>query len=300
MENKYLKKIIIGTWSISGDFGQISKKNIYEILEESVRNNFLEFDTAPTYGQGRIHKILSEMFKNNKEIKINTKCGYNSAGVKTFKISDIIKSIDNSLKEFGRINTLFLHNPRTEIKNWFKILKLLKTYKKKNEVKNIGISFARNFYFSKNIMNNFDYLQDEINLLRPHNINFLSSLKPKLVARSPLASGCLSGKININSKFKQNDYRSKWLLDKQRLKNILFQINEIKKISGRNLRQFSKFFLLQNNSIDNIIFGIKKKSHIKELVTDIKNFEKINELNITRIQNLANLNFNLSGGQIGY
>jgi len=300
VKNDYFKKIIIGTWSLSGDFGPISKKSIYEILEKSAKNNFLEFDTAPTYGQGKIHKILSEMFKNNKKIKINTKCGYNSSGVKTFKISDIRKSIDKSLKEFGKINTLFLHNPRTEIKDWFKILKVLKIYKKENVIKNIGISFARDFYFSKNIINSFDCIQDEINLLRTHNINFLSSLKPKLVARSPLASGCLSGMININSKYERKDYRYKWLLDKQRLKNILFQINEIKKISGGNLRQFSKFFLLQNVNIDNVIFGIKKKSHLDELIRDIKNFKKISKFDMARIENLAKNNYHLPSAQIGY
>lgn len=300
MKNKYIKKIIIGTWSLSGDFGFVSKKNIYKVFEKSINNNLFEFDTAPTYGRGKIHKILSEMFKNNKIIKINTKCGYSLGGVKTFNISDIVKSVDRSLKEFGKINTLFLHNPRNEIIDWTKILTILEGYKKKKHITNIGISFARDFYFSKDIINRFDFVQDEINLLRPNSINFFSNLKPKLMARSPLASGCLSGKLEIDTKFSKNDYRAQWLTDKQRLNNIIFQINEIKKISGNNLRNFAKFFLLQNNNIDSVIFGIKKPSHIDELIDKIENYKRIPKIKIKKIQHLANLKFNLPIGKIGY
>ena len=300
MKNQYFKKIIVGTWSLSGDFGKVSKKNIYQVFENSVKNNLLDFDTAPTYGKGKMHKILSEMFKNNKKIKINTKCGYDSNYVKTFSIPDVEKSIDKSLNEFGRINTLFLHNPRNEISDWSKIFTLLAKYKKNGDILKIGISFARVFYFSEKIINCFDYMQDEVNLLRPNNLNFLSNLKPKLMVRSPLASGCLAGKFNINTKFSKNDYRYQWLNNQKRLRNILLQINEIKKITGINLRTFSKFFLLQNNNIDHVIFGLKNNPHIEELIYEIKNFKKIPKKKIKEIHDLALLKLNLSSDKRGY
>ena len=59
-----------------------------------------------------------------------------------------------------------LHNPRDEIKNWNKVFNILQKYKKKGYIKSIGISLARNHYFSKKIMNKFDFIQDEFNLLR--------------------------------------------------------------------------------------------------------------------------------------
>jgi aryl-alcohol dehydrogenase-like predicted oxidoreductase len=300
MINKYNSKVVIGTWSLSGDFGTVEKKIVYKSLEKAIENNFLEFDTAPTYGNGKIYNILSDIVKKNKKIKINTKCGYNSDFLKTFKIEDILKSIDITLEKFDKINILFLHNPRNEIKNWTKIIEILKKYKKKNYINHIGISLARDHYFKKSIMNQFDYLQDEINLLRPHSVNFLNLLKPKLMARSPLASGCLSGKLTFFSKFEKKDYRSSWLSDQTRLRNILFQVNEIKKITGINIKKFSKFFLLQNKNIDKIIFGIKKPSHINELVNDNNYPESLSSHKIKKIYELANLNFNLELGKKGY
>lgn len=300
MVNKFHSKVIIGTWSLSGDFGHVHKSQIYKSIEVAIKNNFLEFDTAPTYGNQKMQTILSEITRNEKNIKINTKCGYNLDSIKTFKDVDIINSIDLSLKQFGKINTLFLHNPRDEIKNWPYIIGILKEYKKKKHIKNIGISLAKDFYFVKKIMNQFDYLQDEINLLRPLNIDYLSTFKAKLMARSPLASGCLSGKLKIESKFSNSDVRSRWLSDKKRLKNIIFQVNEIKKITGVNLKDFSKIYLLQNKNIDKVIFGIKKHEHITELVKSIDNSRILSKEKIKKISQLAASNFNLDVDNIGY
>ena len=300
MKNKYRSKVIIGTWSLSGDLGKISKKNIYNSIEKSLKKKFFEFDTAPTYGLGKIDTILSEICKGEKKIKINTKCGYNNNGIKTFAIDDIKKSVDSSLIKFDRINTLFLHNPRKEIKDWNYLINFLLDYKKNNHIKNIGISLARDFYFNKKTMNRFDYLQDEINLLRPQAINKLKDFNSKIMARSPLASGCLSEKLSLNSKFSKKDYRNSWLGKKNRLKNILFQIKEIQKITGKNLRSFSKIFLLKNKHINKVIFGIKNPDHVDEIEKDINNFKMIdNEKNI-QIFSLAKNNYNLPKNMRGY
>jgi len=302
MVSKLHSKVVIGTWSLSGDFGRVHKRQVYKAIETAIKNNFLEFDTAPTYGnQKKMQNILSEIVRNNKDIKINTKCGYNSDSIKTFKDFDIINSIDLSLKQFGKINTLFLHNPRKEIKNWPKVISILKEYQKRKHIKYIGISLAKDFYFEKKIMNQFDYLQDELNLFRPLNIDYLSTLKPKIMARSPLASGCLTGKLNINSKFSKNDHRSGWL-SKKRLKNIVFQVNEIKKITGIKIKDFSKTYLLQNRNIDKVIFGIKKYEHISELTSSINNSRILPKEKIIKISQLAESNFNLDldVNNIGY
>ena len=300
MKSKYHSKVIIGTWSLSGDLGKIPKKNIYKSIEQCLKKNFYEFDTAPTYGSGKMETILGEICNGEKKIKINSKCGYNTSGTKTFALDDIKNSIDLSLKKLHRINTLFLHNPRKEIKNWSSLIKFLFEYKRSKLIKNIGISLARDYYFNKKIMNSFDYLQDEINLLKPLPINKLKSFNSKIMARSPLASGCLSGKLSINSKFSQNDYRNSWLGNRSRLKNILFQVGEIQKITGKNLRQFSKIFLLKEKKINKVIFGIKKSIHVDEIEKDLQNLEMVDKEKISLIFKLARNNFNLPAKIKGY
>ena len=73
MVSKYCSKVVIGTWSLSGDFGRVHKRQIYKSIETAIKNNFLEFDTAPTYGnQNKMQNILSEIASNEKIMKINT------------------------------------------------------------------------------------------------------------------------------------------------------------------------------------------------------------------------------------
>ena len=80
--NTVKKKIVIGTWSLSGDLGKVDNKEVIKILDYCIDNNFKEFDIAPTYGYGIIDDILSR-YKNYK-LKINTKFGYDSKRKKFF------------------------------------------------------------------------------------------------------------------------------------------------------------------------------------------------------------------------
>ena len=159
----------------------------------------------------------------------------------------------------------------------------------------IGISLARDFYFEKKIMDKFDFLQDEINLLRTKNIYLLKKYNAKIMARSPFASGCLTGKINSKSRFGIGDHRYSWLNDKERLINILGQVKKIKKIINLPLKIASKNFLFQNSQINKIIFGVKNPNHINELEQDLTSYKKISLAEQKKIFELNQLNFYLNG-----
>ena len=103
----------------------MNKLEIYKTLEYAIKNSFFEFDTSPVYGKGKIDNILSNVVKGTDKILINTKWGYNNNFVKTFHPHDITRSIQNSIEKFGKLNIVFLHNPRNEIKNWNKVIELL-------------------------------------------------------------------------------------------------------------------------------------------------------------------------------
>ena len=295
----YKNKIIIGTWSLSGSFGNIEKKEIYNIVDFAIQSGFLEFDLAPNYGFGKIEEIFSDIKKQNPKIIINTKCGNNYNGIKSFDQQDIIDSLKRSLDLLKYINVLYLHNPRNEIYDISELISLVLDFKKQGLIKNTGISFARNHYFKKKDINKLDFIQDEINILYCNNISLLKKYKCKIVARSPLASGVLSGKLNTNISFEKQDYRSSWLKGK-RLENILYQIDEIKKIIDYDLIKYAKYFVLSNPNIHKVIFGIKSIDHIKELLSDIKIFENIDFTKINEILKLANKNYNLKDKENGY
>lgn len=285
---KLKNKIVIGTWSLSGDLGKVEVKNVHEMINLCVKNDFKEFDIAPTYGFGVIDKIFSNY--RNSSLKINTKFGYDLDRKKNFSLKILKKSIENSYNYHGKLNAIFLHNPRTEIKNWEKIILYMNELKNQKVVKYTGISLARDFYFSEKILNQFDIIQDEINFLRLSPLMFKKN-KFSLMARSPLATGILSNNFNKKSKYDKIDYRSNWLKGKRKI-NIIEQKKKLIKIFGNNLKNSAYSFLINNSNVNKIIIGIKKKAHVKNL-KNLNNLEKLSELKLRKLISLHKENFAL-------
>ncbi len=264
-------KIVIGTWPLSGDYGKVDSKSVQDILRYCQELGINEFDTAPNYGNGEIEIQLGKVFGNDKSVMINTKIGNLPFGKKSYDIKDFKKSLQNSLDRLDRdsVNTLFLHNPRDEIKDYRIVLDFLQDLKNDGIINNIGLSKAKNFDYEKIVdLDEFDVIQEDINILA---LDALKRSKPKgvLMARSPLASGLLSGRITNETIFPQDDHRSGWLTGK-RLESLILRIKEIKKISELDLSDMAIRFLYSQNSIDKIIFGIKNKDHIKNIMNQVK------------------------------
>ena len=291
-------KIIIGTWGLSGDLGKI-KENPLNIFYEAVKLGFNEFDVAPTYGQGKIYDLINKIpDRIKKNMIFNTKCGYDEKKYKkTFTINDIKNSVENSLDILGKINILYLHNPRNEIKDWKKIINLISNFKKKKFIKYSGISFAKNSYFNKKIVNNFDYIQDEINLLTTNNYKEAKKYKSKIHSRSPFALGLLVNKKKI--KFEKNDYRKNLFLTKERELIILSQILNLK-IIDTDLKKLSLDFLFSLKKINKIIFGIKSIKHLNELKDDLKTIKKIDKIKKKKVIDLNKKFFNLQNSDLLY
>ena len=122
----FKNKIIIGTWSLSGSFGKVEKKEIYKPIEFAIESGFLEFDVAPNYGNGMIEEIFADIIKyNNTKLIINKKCGNSIKNVKSYKDQDIIQSLNRSLESLKAINILYLHciiHERFDLKIYPKLL----------------------------------------------------------------------------------------------------------------------------------------------------------------------------------
>ena len=88
------------------------------------------------------------------------------------------------------------------------------------------------------------------------------------MARSPLASGLLSGRITTKTVFSNDDQRATWLHGK-RLESIVRRINEIRKHSDIELSELAIRFLQNQSLIDKIIFGVKRKEHVKNILEQI-------------------------------
>ena len=128
----YKSKVVIGTWPLSGDLGNVDKSNAYLTLEYCAKVGFTEFDTAPSYGGGFMETCLGDLFGDDKNILINTKCGNSNKNKKDFNNIALKKSLDDSLRRLRRssIHILFLHNPREELSDLTPAIQFFNTEKK--------------------------------------------------------------------------------------------------------------------------------------------------------------------------
>lgn len=282
------KKIIIGTWSWSGQYKSVSDKTIEDVFNNCLNNKFLEFDTSPTYLKAE--KILSEFKRENNNILINTKCGWDQNMKKNFNEKNLIYGVERALDLFKNINVMQLHNPRDEIKNWDKVINVLKKFKKKGYINSIGISLPRNRYFPKKIMNKFDFIQDEFNLLRVEPYYKMNNFKKIFAARSPFANGILTTNFSSLSAFSKNDHRHSWLSG-ARLKTISQQKKILESLTNLKIETLATNFVLSFPFVDKVIFGIRTKKHLLDLVKNLTNLKKINKKLISVILDLHQNNY---------
>ena len=97
--------------------------------------------------------------------------------------------------------------------------------------------------------------------------------KKKIIhARSPFATGTIFLK-DVNKNFLKSDVRYQWATLKRK-KVIISQLKLIKKTFKRNIYDLTLSFLFNDNFTKKIIFGIKNK---KQLLNLIKSLKKINK-----------------------
>jgi len=261
-----MSKIVIGTWGLSGDYGNVQPGTIQKVLEYSYSSGIKEYDTAPSYGNGFAEFCLGFVFKDN-DVLINTKIGNIPFFGKCFELDALKKSFEQSLIRLKRdsIYILFLHNPRG-IDNYDAILSWMNGLKKEGRITYTGICLARGWdYATETDIKCFDVIQDDANLL---DRSFeLRNYKPSLFyARSPLASGILSGSLSASATFEKEDHRSQWLKG-ERLQGILSQIKELG--IKEDLPTAARKFVLNHPKIDKAIFGVKKLEHVKSLLESL-------------------------------
>jgi len=286
-------KIVFGLWPLSGDFGKISMTQFEETTNFILQSGHKSFDVAPNYGNGFAEKALGEIYQGNEPLIINTKFGNSVQGKKDFSPSSLRRSLESSLKRIkvDKINTLFLHNPRDEISDYEPIENLMSDLKKEQMIQNSGISVAKGHNYI--YLPKFDCVQFDCNLLYLKELETYANNFSKNYIRSPLGSGILSGNLSSQSVFSEDDQRSEWLKS-SRLESILKRLKKIEELkTGINLPSLARRFLLQNSKVDNVIFGVKNSSQVKDILNDIK-LDKLDNKIISSLIKLESRNFDLS------
>jgi aryl-alcohol dehydrogenase-like predicted oxidoreductase len=209
------------------------------------------------------------VFGSDTRIVINTKCGNHPFAGKDFRISALEASLDQSLTRLrrDRVHALFLHNPRTDLPDMGPALGFLQGEKHRQRIELAGVSGAKGYAYAPAVRSEVDAFQDDVNLLYLESIR--TQPRPRcFYARSPLASGILSGRITAETRFDPTDHRASWLKG-ERLISLTKRVDVIRMLTAIPVPSLARRFVLQLPEVDKVIFGIKRPQHVQDLVADL-------------------------------
>ena len=276
-----VSEIGIGCWAIGSEWGDVSENDAKDALYASLDNGINFFDTADVYGDGRSEKIIREVLKNsNEKIYVATKAGrrLNPHNADGYNLKNIESFIDRSLSNLGVdiIDLVQLHCPPSEICGKPETYEMMDEIVKKGKIRYYGVSVEKVSEALDAIKHpNVKSIQIIFNIFRqkPSEIFFHEAKKNNvaIIARVPLASGLLTGKMNNNSSFPKNDHRNYNIngdafdvgetFSGVNFSKGLEAVEELKKIipNGFSLTDLALKWILSHPEVTVVIPGAKNK-----------------------------------------
>ena len=214
-----VSEVSLGCWAMGADWGDVSEENAKDILKTSFENGVNFFDTADVYGDGRSEKFVGEFINSTSErIYVATKAGRRifPHEAKGYYDKGLMESfVDRSLNNLNveTIDLLQMHCPPTEVYSHDLTYEMLDNLVTKGKIQHYGFSVQTveeaiaciQRPHTKSVQIIFNMLR-----LKPAE-DFFKMAQDKnigIIVRVPLASGLLTGKMNINSSFPENDHRN--------------------------------------------------------------------------------------------
>jgi len=213
-----VSEISFGAWAIGGAWGNVNDQESLAALHAALDGGVNFFDTADVYGDGRSERLMAKLRKERKEkFYVATKAGrrLNPHTADGYNRQNLTAFIERSLKNLdtNAIDLLQLHCPPTEVYYRPEVFGVLDDLVKAGKLRHYGMSVEKVEEALKAIeFPGVQTVQIIFNIFRqrPAELFFAEAQwrKVGILARVPLASGLLSGKITRNSQFAKDDHRN--------------------------------------------------------------------------------------------
>jgi len=275
-----------GAWAIGGTWGPTLESESLGALHRAVEMGVNFFDTADVYGDGISERLLARLRKETREeIHIATKAGrrlrphtpqgYNRANLTTF--------VERSLRnlETPALDLVQLHCPPTAVYYMPEVFGILDDLVQEGKILNYGVSVEKVEEALKAIeYPNVKTVQIIFNMFRqrPADLFFEQAKKRKvgILARVPLSSGMLTGKMKLETAFAVDDHRAFNRQGESFDRGETFSgvpyevglqaVEELKQIcpTGVSMTQFALRWILMFDAVSCAIPGAKRPSQAEE------------------------------------
>jgi len=213
-----VSEISFGAWGIGGGWGQVSEDNALAALHTAIDNGVNFIDTADVYGDGRSERFIAQVLKErSEEIYVVTKAGrrLNPHVAEGYNRQNLTAFIDRSLKNLAveALDLVQLHCPPTPVYYMPEVFGILDDLVQAGKIKYYGVSVEK----VEEAIKATEYpgvqsVQIIFNMFRQRPADMFFELAQQrqvgILARVPLASGLLTGKMSRQSTFPADDHRN--------------------------------------------------------------------------------------------
>jgi aryl-alcohol dehydrogenase-like predicted oxidoreductase len=275
-----------GAWAIGGTWGPVSDSESIAALHRAVELGVNFFDTADVYGDGRSERLLAQLRREHGEkIIIATKAGrrLDPHVAEGYNRTNLTAFVERSLKNLDTetLDLLQLHCPPTQVYYQPEVFGVLDDLVKAGKLRYYGVSVERVEEALKAIeFPNVQSVQIIFNIFRqrPAELFFGQAQKRKvgILARVPLASGLLTGKLKADNTFDPDDHRAFNRQGESFDRGETFSgvdyetglqaVEELKAIcpAGMSMTQFALRWILMFEAVTCAIPGAKRPAQAEE------------------------------------
>jgi aryl-alcohol dehydrogenase-like predicted oxidoreductase len=283
-----ISAISFGGWAIGGTWGPVDDQESLAALHRAVDLGVNFFDTADVYGDGRSERLLGQLRRERSEpIYIATKAGrrLDPHVASGYNRQNLTAFVERSLKNLGAdtIDLLQLHCPPTEVYYAPEVFGILDDLVKEGKIRYYGVSVEKVEEGLKAIeYAGVQSVQIIFNIFRQRPAElFFSEAKRRrvgILARVPLASGMLTGKMTRDTTFSPDDHRAfnrqGEAFDRgETFSGVDFQtgleaVEQLRPLvpEGMTMAQFALRWILMADAVTCTIPGAKRPAQVEENV----------------------------------
>lgn len=210
--------ISFGAWAIGGSWGEVDDEQSMKALHAAMDAGVNFIDTADVYGDGRSERLIARLRRERQgeAIHVATKAGrrlpqQTPAG---YTRENLVAWVDRSLEnlETDALDLLQLHCPPSPVLANPNVYRVLDDLVAAGKVRHYGVSVERVEEALEAIRHpGVETVQIIFNMFRMRPMDELfpaaRAANVGILARVPLASGLLTGKLTQTTQFAESDHR---------------------------------------------------------------------------------------------
>ena len=278
--------VSFGAWAVGGTWGPVKDDQSMAALHRALDRGVNFFDTADVYGDGHSERLFARLRRERKEpFHVATKAGkrLDPFTVAGFNRANLTAFVERSLENLGveTIDLLQLHCPPQDIYYRPDVFEILDELVRAGKIRFYGVSVERVEEALKAIdFPGVQTVQIIYNIFRqrPAEVLFAEARRRKvgILARLPLSSGMLAGKMTRASTFADDDHRSAnrdgaWFDRGETFSGVPFEVGldaveELRPLvpAGSSMAGLALRWILMNDAVTCVIPGGRRPDQVDD------------------------------------